>query len=323
MRPRRVWTAVLVQLACVATVSAQPWVPPQGEGTVSVTYQNYYVVGHFDPHGHENVNGATHAKVLLAELDFGLTDTLALTISLPFIATKYTGPPVYLVGGIPTYPGPLDDGTYHGAFQDLRVEARRIWWGGPIAVAPFAGVSVPTHEYETHGEAVPGRYRREVQLGAMAGADLDRFLPHTYAHGRYALSAAERQRGFPSVRSNVDVEGGYSVSSRIGVRGLASWQIAHQGPTVAELAADDWDGHDRFIVSSYFNLGGGLSLSLTRRTELHGLWLATVSGKRGAHRARLLAIGATWSFGPGSGGFEGLMPVSEEPSRSIPRAAGF
>lgn len=315
MVARRLWTTVILQLAFVATLSAQPWVPPQGEGTVSLTYQNYYVVGHFDRHGHENINGATHAKVLLAELDFGLTDTIGLTVSLPFIATKYTGPPVYFVGGIPTHPGPLDDGKYHGAFQDVRVEARRIWWGGPVAFAPFVAAAVPTHEYETHGEAVPGKYRRELQVGGMAGADLDRILPRTYVHGRYTVSAAERQRGFPSVRSNVDVESGYSVSARIGLRGLAHWQFAHQGPTIAELAADDWDGHDRFIVSSYFNVGGGLSLSVTRRTEVHALWVATISGKGGAHRARLLAIGASWNFGPGSGGFEGLMPANDEPSR--------
>ena len=323
MKSHGLWMTVVIQLASVAPLSAQPWAPPQGEGTVSVTYQNYYVTGHFDVAGRKNTNGATHAKAMIAELDLGLTDTFALTVSLPFMATKYTGPQEYFVGGIATHPGPLDDGEYHAAFQDVRLEARRVCWAGPVAFAPLASVLIPTHDYETRGEAVPGRHRRELQVGVTAGADLNRIIPRTYVHGRYALAAAERLHGFSSIRSIVDVEGGFDVSRLIGLRGLASWQIRHKGPTIAQLAADDWLRHDRFIVSSYFNLGGGVTFSMTRNTELHALWVATVSGKSGAHRARMLAIGTSWSFGSGMGGFGGFAAINNERSRSTPPATGF
>jgi hypothetical protein len=321
MTSRALWTAVVVQLATAAPLQAQPWVPPEGEGTVSVTYQNYYVTGHFNVLGQENTNGATHAKAMIAEVDFGLTDTIGLTVTLPLIATKYTGPEEYFVGGIATHPGPLDDRKYHAAFQDVRVEARRVCFAGPLAFAPLVSVSIPTHDYETHGEAVAGRHRRELQVGATAGADLNRLLPGTYVYGRYSLAAAERMHGFPSLKSNVDVEGGVELSGRIGLQGLASWQVRHKGPTVAELNAFDWLGHDRFMVSSYFNVGGGMTLSITRNAELHLLWLGTVSGNNGAHRARMLAIGTSWSFG--SAGFGGFAAVNDERSRSIRQGAGF
>jgi len=314
---------VIIQLASVAPLLAQPWVPPQGEGTVSLTYQNYYVIGHFDVGGNKNDNGATHAKAMLADVDFGLSDTVALTVTLPYIATKYTGPDEYFVGPVHTHPGPLDtDRRYHAAFQDFRIEIRRVCWAGPVAFAPVVAVIIPSHEYETRGEAVPGRHRRELQIGVAAGADLNRILPRSYVHGRYSLATAERLSGFSSVRSLVDVEGGVDASSRIGVRGLASWTIRHKGPTVPELAAADWTRHDRFIVSSSFNLGGGVTLSITPRTELHALWVATVSGKSGAHQARMLAIGASWSFGSGMGGFGGFTALKREPSQSIPPAPG-
>src|SRR5205807_6214892 len=256
-------------------------------------------------------------------IDVGVSDTIALTVSLPFIATKYTGPALYFVGGIPTHPGPLDDRNYHAAFQDVHVEARRECWAGPIAFAPLVGVTIPSHDYETRGEAVPGRHRRELQAGVTAGADLNRILPRTYVHGRYSLAAAQRIDGFSSVHSNVDFEAGADVSSRIGVRGLADWQIRHKGPTIPQLAAFDWLAHDRFIVSSYVNLGGGLTVGITRNTELHALWLATVSGNNGAHRARMLAIGTSWKFGAGMGGFDGFGSVKDEPSRSLRQAAEF
>lgn len=292
-----------LQFTVVANVFAQAWVPARGEGTVSVTYQNYYATGHFDVAGRKNTNGATHAKTLVTELDYGIMDTLALNISLPFVSSKYTGPPVYFVGGHPTYPGPLDDGTYHGAWQDVRVEVRRAFWAGPVAVAPFIGGSVPSHDYETHGEAVAGRNRAELLLGASAGIDLDRILPRTYAHCRYTLANAAKEDGFPSLKSNIDLEGGYGVTSRLAVRGLVNWQLAHKGPTVAEMAHHDWLGHDRFVVSTYMNLGAGASFPVTRSAELYALWIATVSGKGGAHVGRMFAVGTTWSFGGGWGGF--------------------
>ena len=316
MRPAALCLIAVAHLASAVTLHAQPWVPPKGEGSVSLTYQNYYTVGHFDARGLPNTNGATHTKAMVAEVDVGLTDTIALSVSLPFIATKYTGPDEYLVGGVLTHPGPLDlDRKYHGAFQDFRAELRRIFWAGPVAVAPLVGVTIPSHDYETRGEAVVGRQRRELQLGVSAGADLNRILPRTFAHGRYAVVKAQRIHGFPSVTSQLHVEGGVDVSARIGLRGIAAWQFRHKGPTIPELERHDWLGHDRFIVSSFFNLGGGLSIGLPRNMELHAVWVSTVSGKSGAHRARMFSIGTSWSFGSG-GGFGDFTPVSDAPSRS-------
>jgi len=311
-------TVVGVQLGCATSLSAQPWVPPRGEGTVSLTYQNYYVTGHFDLQGRENKNGPTHTKAVAAELDYGVTDTVGLSVSLPFIASKYTGPPSYFVAGIETFPGPLDDGSYHAAFQDFRVEVRRLFLTGPVAVAPFIGAAFPTHDYETVGEAVPGRHRREFQLGASAGTPLDPILPGAFVHVRYALAAAERVRGFPAVRSSIDLEGGRAVTSRIALRGMGNWQIRHKGPLPLDLI-DNWVNHDRFIVSSYVNVGGGTTVSLTRSTDIDAVWIATVSGRSGAHVARLFAVRATWSFGGSFGGF-GPPSSPSQGSHALPRS---
>lgn len=288
-------------LAGPASLSAQPWVPAQGEGSVSLVYQNYYVVGHFNLQGNQNTNGATHTKSLAAELEVGLTDNVALTVALPFISSKYTGPPSYLVAGIPTFPGPLDDGSYHGAFQDFRIDVRRPFLIGSLPVAPFAGVTIPSHEYETRGEAVPGRHRPELVVGASAGGALG-FLPAAYAQVRTAFGAMPELNGFSAVRSTIDLEGGYAVTNRLTVRGLLGWQFRLKGPLAPELA-NDWEHHDRFIVGNYFNAGGGTTISLTRAVDIYGVWISTLSGKNGAHASRSLAVGASWSFGGGFGGF--------------------
>jgi hypothetical protein len=211
---------------------------------------------------------------------------------------------VYFVGTHETHPGPLDDRTYHGAFQDVRLEVRRLFWAGPVPIAPFVGVSFPTHQYETVGEAVPGRHRRDLQVGANIGIDLDRVLPGSYLQGRYAYATAERVNDFPFTRSNIDVEGGYAIVSRVVTRGLIGRQIRHQGPTLGELAPD-WEHHDRFIAPSYLNLGGGVSVSATGSMDVYALWVATVAGSNGAHRARTLAAGLTFSLGSGLRGLGG------------------
>lgn len=295
---------LIVHVWYAAALSAQAWVPARGEGTVSLTYQNYDVAGHFDVQGRKNTNGGTQSHALVMEVDYGVTDTFGLIVSLPFIASRYTGPPSYFVGPHETHPGPLDDGTYHGAFQDVRVEVRRLFWAGPVPVAPFVGASFPTHKYETVGEAVPGRHRRDFQVGANAGIDLDPILPGSYVHGRYAYATAERVNNFSFTRSNIDVEGGYSVSARVAMRGQMNWQIRHQGPSLNELAAD-WEHHDRFIAPSSLNLGGGVSVSVTRSTDIYAMLLRTVSGSNGAHRARTLAIGITFGLGAGLQGLGG------------------
>jgi hypothetical protein len=297
-------------------LEAQAWIPTEGDGTVSLTYQNYDVAGHYDALGRKNNNGGTQSHVVVAEVDYGVTDTIGLTVSLPFIASKYTGPPVYFVGGVETHPGPLDDGTYHGAFQDVRVEVRRLFWAGSIPVAPFVSASFPTHDYQTAGEAVPGRHRRDLQLGANVGMNLDRLLTGAYVHGRYGYATAQKIEGFAFTRSNVDVEVGCALGSRLLLRGLTGWQIRHRGPSVQELIVD-WENHDRFIAPSYMNLGVGVSVPIGG-AEVYALWLGTAAGSNGAHRARTIATGVTFGFGSSLTGLGGISPAVRQvrsPSR--------
>jgi len=296
-----------------APLRAQAWVPDRGDGALELTYQHYDVRGHFDVHGGENTNGGTESHAVLTEFDYGLGGQFALTVSLPFIASKYTGPPSYSVGGYLTYPCPLDDGSYHGAVQDLRIEARRLWWAGPVAFAPFLGVSFPTHDYETVGEAVPGRHRRDLQFGASVGVGLDRFAPGSYFQVRYAYGTMEQVDDFPFTRSNIDVEGGVP-AGRVLIRGLVASQIRHEGPSLDQLAAD-WVHHDRFIAPSYLNLGGGASLSLTDSAEIYALWVDTVEGSNGAHRARVLTIGVMFELRSHLQGLGGASPHAPAKNR--------
>jgi len=123
--PRRTCCCALLALQLASSAYAQATVPDRGEGMLTLTYQHYAVFGHFGVQGNENTNGPTRSQALVTDFDYGIWNGFGLLASLPFIASKYTGPPSYSVAGHPVTPGPLDDGTYHAAFQDLRLELRR------------------------------------------------------------------------------------------------------------------------------------------------------------------------------------------------------
>src|SRR4051794_16924046 len=92
------FAALVCSLAYPSHAVGQATAPPSGEGSVSVTYQFYQHSGHFDKNGNKNNNGATESQVVLVGFDLGLSRNFGLNVTLPVIASKYTGPPVYFVG---------------------------------------------------------------------------------------------------------------------------------------------------------------------------------------------------------------------------------
>ena len=71
--------------------SAQAWLPPKGEGAVSVLYQNLFTRDHFLAGGGRVDRGHIQSNNLLFDVTYGLTDKIALTLAAPFIRTRYTG----------------------------------------------------------------------------------------------------------------------------------------------------------------------------------------------------------------------------------------
>ena len=71
------------------TSQAQAWLSPKGEGIVSVLYQNNIERLHTFSDGRTKDRGHTYFDGLIINADLSLTDRLAVSVSLPFIAGKY------------------------------------------------------------------------------------------------------------------------------------------------------------------------------------------------------------------------------------------
>ena len=98
--------------------------------------------------------------------------------SLPFIAARFRGP----YEDVQPHAGgrDIDDGTYHGTFQDFRIAVRFNVLSGPIAITPFVEAIVPSHHYVSRGHSVAGQDLRALVLGAAVGGFADAVVPGLY-----------------------------------------------------------------------------------------------------------------------------------------------
>lgn len=312
----RPWLAGLGLLFCVASPGAalaQAWLPTKGEGAIGLTFGDYGFDGHFGGTGKRIPDGGTHGLSLAGDITYGVTDRVAVTASLPFVASKFTGtfPPGVLLG-------PLDaDRKYHGDFQDFRGELRYMALAGDLAVTPFVGFNLPTHEYEVVGEAVPGKRTKELFFGVAAGRSLEPFLDKAYVQARYAFSVVEKV--VPNIdqlnRSNIDLELGYAATRRLTLRAFSAWQIGHGGLELEDMYSrpDLFRIHDRAIRTDYFNLGGGATFQAFPAVEFFVAFVKTISGQN-AHQARSLYLGAALRFGGGFGHGRSAAQASVRPS---------
>ena len=277
----------------------QAFVPPKGEGSVTISFQNSLARGHLLPTGKlasgAAGTGPVRAQVLTSEIEFGLTDRFALNLSLPAVRSKYGGSLPHLIDahGDPTT---IDDGAYHSAAQDFRFGVRFNITARPLVVTPFAEAIVPSHEYESRGHAVPGLDLRGLAVGTNVAGFVDA-IPGTYFHTQLSHAVVQKVAGVRPNRSRVDSEVGYFVTPRLAVRFLESFQITHDGLDFpyAGLSRELSLNHDRLSRNNYLNLGGGFTYAINESLSVFAAASKLVWGQN-VHTNRGVAIGVNMHF---------------------------
>jgi hypothetical protein len=287
-----------------APTRAQAWLPPKGEASFSMGYGDVFVNKHYlgtadnASDGAETDYGHIRSQSFGFGLTYGVTDRFAVSLGIPYLVTKYYGTP-----GQNFFPHtiPIDDGHYHGTFQDYRIDLSYQAFNGPVAVAPFVSAIIPSHAYTSFAHAAPGRDLHEYLLGFSLGGRLDRLLPGSYVEITYSYAFVERLMNIHHDRSNVFLELGYFLTPSLSLRGIGTGIYTHGGiafespqTTPPEL----FPIHDRIGHDSGIDLGGGLSYTLTGATTLNVSYLTQVQG-RGGHKIKdALSFGVSYSFSP-------------------------
>src|SRR6266571_9174557 len=196
-----VFTAGVISVfAAPILLSAQAWLPPKGEGSVSFGVQTISFAGHFDANGNKLALGSSRATNLLLGLSYSFTDRFTADLSLPYVITRYTGNPADLTFGSPLFvPAVLDNGSSHSTFQDFHLDLhynvlRDSKRSGlrDLAVTPFFSFIIPSHAYDYRGESAFGRDLREYVLGMSAGRLLSPLLRKAYVQGQYSYAFVQK-----------------------------------------------------------------------------------------------------------------------------------
>jgi hypothetical protein len=287
-------TVLCLHLAVAVKMYSQAWLPPKGEGQVSVTYENIFVRYHLNFTGARTDRGPIRTHTTILSFEYGLTNKLALDADLAHVFSKYEG----FVG--PVLHGPVDNGSYHPAFQDARLTLRYNALNRRTVVTPFIGVAIPTHHYETRGHSAVGRGLRELLIGVNVGRELESRYGGSYAHVRYSYAIVPRVAGFNLNRSNADWEVGHFATSRLSLRFLAAWQRTQEGLNhpLDNILPNYEEFHDRAARANFIRLGGGATFAVSRSLDLHVDYISTVSGIN-THAARGITVGISRRFSRG------------------------
>jgi opacity protein-like surface antigen len=312
---RLIWLVIVLCLGLAPSiVLAQAWLPPQGEAFISLSYGNIFVTKHYRymPGGPPSDNtetdlGHIRSQTVGAQLGYAFTDRFAISLSLPYTEAKWyqagsVGQPHRLTNG-----KTLDDGKYHGAFQDYHIEALYQAVRDPVVLTPFVGAVFPSHDYQYFAHSAVGRDLQEYQIGFNFGSRLDRIVPDTYVQARYSYAFVERVLGIHHDRSSGALELGYFMTPSFGARFLASGFYTHGGisnrspaslGTPRNASNPLFLHHDQIEHASGISLGGGLSYALTGSVDVYANYIRTVLGHGGHKIDHGLTFGVSYGFSP-------------------------
>ena len=293
---RSIFLLTLVVLVFPASLHPQALTPPKGEGTVSLTFEDMFVKDHFLSSGTRIDIGHIRTVALVQSIDYGITDRLGASFSLPVIASKYYGPDPHQI--------PVDNGNYHGGTQDFRIGVQYNVRQRPVILTPFVTVVVPSRDYIFYAHSAVGTHQPELDLGLAVAGHSERWLRNAYYQAAYSYGIVGVVTGVRPNRSHINLEGGYFVTRYLTLRALADSQLTQGGFNIPQdfqisdfphVANDQWRHHDQSANINALNLGGGFDVAL-RRWDLWAALTTSVWGENGHAMRTGLSAGISWSF---------------------------
>jgi hypothetical protein len=304
------FAVTLTALFSAPSVKAQAWLQPKGEGAFSLTYSHFDGGDHlfstdaidgltsrgYEARGNRWFLGDTFSHNLQLELDYSISNQLAVTTGLAFVRAKYEGnAPVNT---------DIDNGLYHGGVQDFSVKVRAAVIERIIAVTPFVALSVPMKSYESYGHSAIGRHLYEIRSGIFLGWAPSNILRGSFAQAQFMYGWLEAVGNVRVKHAALDVEAGYYVSRRISVSALISNQRTYGGHEWISGDPTQPGGHGSGTgvgldiatsAARFTRLGWSTSYAVRSDLGLYGSYVTTVWGQN-VDDANFVVLGITYNF---------------------------
>jgi len=249
-------------------------VPARGAGSIGVTLQ-YVEMTERELIVVRETFGKVTSRSAYFEFDYGLTDRLALTATLPLKSIRYVGPLPHDPSLLANDHGEvlLDDGEIHTNWGDLGLSLRWLWHDGALfAVSPFVSYYTPSNDYPLFTETQAGRGQWRFDAGLNAAGRLGPPRANMYWRAGYAYSYMEKVRptDAPSRRVNrstLSLEIGWQVTPLWTTYLVLNDSRTHDGLQIPEFTgifvSDQWYYHDQLLPweQTTWSLGANYALS--------------------------------------------------------------
>jgi len=188
----------------------------------------------------------------------------------------------------------LDDGNYHGAWQDWNLGVAYHANFGNYFVTPSATAYIPTHDYPTYGNAVVGQDLRQLLLAVTLSHQFD-FTNFYYKLG-YGYALSQHVLGVNTGYQRFDGELGWFVNEKFSVRGFVTGRAgfgARAGLEPPPVPLPDfWYERQRLTQHDYHAYGFGADYDFGNRfvasaSIQHEFWGDSVFDFKYALEARL------------------------------------
>lgn len=291
----------------------------KGSGSIRLEYQYIYADKFLDDVA-EYDYWTTDTHVLMLSGNYAITDRWNVVAALPYIQKRFNsevpwgGDPhnpndPYWIDYVPTDKRFVDDGEYHGGFQDFSVGISYLALDGPFSISPYIGYGVPTDNYPFFAKAAIGTNLWNVPVGATFT-----YIPYFsdwYFSGNLAYVFSEKPLGINVDHWNVQLSAGYWFKPNFSVNVFAGLKYVREGlqmpwdftddPTYAnypdEFDTEEWYNHDRLIAHRNLNVGVGLDYFVNRDYKLSLTGFTGVWAEQSTVPAYAFTLGLTRYFG--------------------------
>ena len=252
-------------------------------GQMSLVFQTLHTDGLILGNGVNNNGAITDTHSLTMALDYRVSDRWEVHASLPYVRKRSLRDPGSHDPSRLKQPHPdsrfLDDGNYHGSWQDW---ALGVSWAGQwraFDIEPSATLVLPSHDYTFFANAAPGQRLYRLRLGV----DATHRLPasNLYYSVGYSYELVEKVMGIHLDKQHARATVGYYFNPYLSGRAFAQgrWGQGRDSQFFSPARADEyWYYHDQLSRHDYAIAGLGATwrfndrwaLSLTGATMVWG-----------------------------------------------------
>jgi len=241
-------------------------------GSMTVTYQ-YQKAQDLSGEGYVITSAPITTHLIDVAASYRIKDRWTVNAGLPFISREWKGGPSHNPLNIvpPQYDSEfVDDGHFHGFFQDLRLGASYLLVTAPVTIEPYLEYGIPASDYPFFAASAVGRNLQTLEVGSTF-AYRPPFLPWFFSM-RAGYVLVDSVLGVDTDAMRVTADAVRFFNERIA---LNVFITSKNGGGVSppqgtpDFTTEIWYRHDQIIRHNYATMGAGVDWALGERNVLN------------------------------------------------------